>query len=114
MVSEQRGDASSEGQAPVSRPGADSTQAPRTYSDRRVLVLAGSFEQARTFARANNWEPSWTYIRGVDSVLGLHDPVVFVVGTHYERRYADAVLDELEMRGATFKNEYGDEIVSPR
>lgn len=59
-----------------------------------VYVLAGTAEQARRWARDNELQPhQWVYVSNMDILAGAYMPVMFRVGTWYERQDGLAIRD---------------------
>lgn len=73
-----------------------------------VLILAGSMEQARQFARNLDLAPmDWRYVTP-QATRGFMHPTVYLVGTYYERADFGRAMDALIPSQPTFLNERGE------
>jgi len=60
-----------------------------------VYVLAGTAEQARRWARDNELQPhQWKFVSDIRSIAGAHEPVMFRIGTWYERKDGLAIWEK--------------------
>lgn len=60
-----------------------------------LLIVAGTHEQARRYARANGVK-SWRHVRREFDVLGCTVKEYVLVGTWHELQNIDLILDALE------------------
>lgn len=52
----------------------------------KILLLAGNYDQARTYARENNLSiGQWVYVVDADRIRGITNPDVRRIGTYYKR-----------------------------
>lgn len=66
------------------------------------LVLAGTLGQAYQYAKKNGWEPQdWKAVSSVESIMGIHNAELHMVGTYYERADIYEVNRQLDVMSRT-------------
>ena len=68
------------------------------------LVLAGTLGQAYQYAKRNGWKPEdWKAVSSVESIVGIHNAELHMVGTYYERADIYEVNRQLDVMSRTGK-----------
>jgi len=64
-----------------------------------VFILAGSYEQARSFARRSNMTAlEWRYVVDIHSILGMRQQTLWLVGEWPNRKDAEELLSLAKAR----------------
>lgn len=70
------------------------------------VVIAGSFAQAKEYARHQGWTPrDWLYVHQPQQVYGLRGFTLHRVGTWYERGIDRGLVEELAIRAKEVVND---------
>ena len=71
-----------------------------------VLILAGDFRQAQDAARAlglGEYGAAWREVADEETAFRYRNPVVYTVGTAWDRPNYPMIRDALERQGAEFR-----------